>query len=248
MRVIREFFRRNAVSTDHVTEADLSFLPAPTLKESRPSGREYRILFKGNSITRHGTNPQIKAALGWDRRCGMAASDEAHDYAHLLAARIQRTMPDRPVRIEFSTPDVAEGETEKNFRPDLVILQTGEHSLPGDKSVEDFERRYRDVVASLKTFPAGTQLIAVELWAPTNGTPYEGKSRILRDLLRKICTENGIPTVSVEAYATDPSCRGSGVHHGVRWHPNDKGMAGYAESIFAVWQREQARKSGGEKK
>ena len=243
MKVIREYFRRNAVSTEHVTEADLSFLPAPTLKENKPAAREYRILFKGNSITRHGTNPQIKATLGWDRRCGMAASSEARDYAHLLAERIQRTMSDRPVRIEFSTPDVAEGETEKNFHPDLVILQTGEHSLPGDKSVEEFERLYRAVVASLKKFPAGTQLIAVEIWAPTNGKPYEGKSLILRNLQRKICAENGIPTVSVERYASDPSCRGAGEHHGVRWHPNDKGMAGYANAIFAVWQREQARKS-----
>ena len=247
MRVIREYFRRNAVSTEHVTEADLSFLPAPTLKTGAPRGREYRILFKGNSITRHGTNPEIKARLGWDRRCGMAASDEAHDYAHLLAERIQRTMPDRPVRIEFSSPDAVKDETEKNFRPDLIILQTGEHSLPGDKSVEEFERLYRDVVASLKSFPAETMRIAVEIWAPTDGRPYEGKSLILRDLQRKICAENNIPAVSVEAYATDPSCRGAGEHHGVRWHPNDKGMAGYAEVIFAAWQRERERKAGSDK-
>ena len=53
--------------------------------------------------------------------------------------------------------------------------------------------------------------------------------------------------MSVEAYATDPSCRGAGEHHGVRWHPNDKGMAGYAEVIFAAWQRERERKAGSDK-
>lgn len=48
-----------------------------------------RILFAGNSITKHSPRP----AMGWLNDCGMAASDEAHDYVHLLLDRIRRYDP-----------------------------------------------------------------------------------------------------------------------------------------------------------
>ena len=47
-----------------------------------------RILFAGNSITKHSPRP----AMGWLNDCGMAASDEAHDYVHLLLDRAGRQL------------------------------------------------------------------------------------------------------------------------------------------------------------
>ena len=44
-----------------------------------------RILFAGNSITKHAPRP----AMGWENDCGMAASDIDHDYVHLLLAKIR---------------------------------------------------------------------------------------------------------------------------------------------------------------
>lgn len=43
-----------------------------------------RLLFAGNSITRHGPAPEI----GWDHDHGMAASGPDHDYVHRLTAMI----------------------------------------------------------------------------------------------------------------------------------------------------------------
>src|ERR1700678_2947065 len=57
------------------------------IAQSAPNA--YRILFIGDSITRHNTNPDILARLGWDHIAGMAASSEDKDYVHLLAAKIQ---------------------------------------------------------------------------------------------------------------------------------------------------------------
>ena len=48
-------------------------------KEDAP-GR--RVLFVGNSITLHSARPEI----GWHGDWGMAASDAAHDYLHLVMA------------------------------------------------------------------------------------------------------------------------------------------------------------------
>ena len=43
-----------------------------------------RILFVGNSITKHEPKPEV----GWDRDCGMAASCAERDYVHLIVNRI----------------------------------------------------------------------------------------------------------------------------------------------------------------
>lgn len=44
-----------------------------------------RILFAGNSITKHSKKPQI----GWNNDCGMAASAPEKDYVHLLMQKIR---------------------------------------------------------------------------------------------------------------------------------------------------------------
>ena len=44
-----------------------------------------RILFAGNSITKHAPRPE----MGWTNDCGMAASDIDHDYVHLLLSKIR---------------------------------------------------------------------------------------------------------------------------------------------------------------
>ena len=68
-------------------------------------GDGLRVLFVGNSITKHGIKPDI----GWNRDCGMAASSVEKDYVHILSARIAREQPDAAIRI------LQVGEYERNF-------------------------------------------------------------------------------------------------------------------------------------
>ena len=46
---------------------------------------KFRVLFVGNSITRHG----IKEEIGWTRDCGMAASCLEKDYVHLVVKGLE---------------------------------------------------------------------------------------------------------------------------------------------------------------
>ena len=55
-----------------------------------PAGKGIRVLFAGNSITRHGPKEEI----GWYGNHGMAASCAARDYVHILMERIQQAAPD----------------------------------------------------------------------------------------------------------------------------------------------------------
>ena len=108
----------------------------------------YKILFVGNSITRHGVYREI----GWEYEAGMAASAEKNDYAHRTVALIQEQMPERKVEfyygnvnllIKSSEParNLPELFGEKMPKPDLVIIQTGEHEGP-DKSAAEIETLY----------------------------------------------------------------------------------------------------------
>jgi hypothetical protein len=58
----------------------------------RPDVRVERVLFLGNSITRHGPAPKI----GWTGDWGMAASARDKDYAHLVAAGLAELAGKKP--------------------------------------------------------------------------------------------------------------------------------------------------------
>lgn len=38
-------------------------------------------------------------------------------------------------------------------------------------------------------------------------------------------------------HALNPANSGSGTSHGVRWHPNDAGMAAYAEQLILMYRQ-----------
>ena len=98
-------------------EDKLPFLRPGENTEAPKAQNEYVILMDGNSITRHDVSPQIIEKYGWDRLCGMAASSEENDYAHLLAAKIQKKLPAMKVRLIFGSPE------KQTVMPDLVVFQ-----------------------------------------------------------------------------------------------------------------------------
>ncbi len=228
---------------------DPVFVPPPQPPAVASATNAYRILFVGNSITRHGI---ALDPYKWDHVAGMAASHEDKDFVHLLAARIQGTLPGRRVEIYFDNVNAllqrassADPIAGKPFPPPhLVVIQTGEHEGP-NKSKEEVARIYEDfIVRPYRELTPRPQILCVGLWNVSDGAPYGGWVRDINDAYGEVCARHGIPFVSVERLATDPSCRGWGEHPGVRWHPNDKGMQGYADLLFAAYQRSTAVPDG----
>lgn len=220
---------------------DPSFVPAPPqeVKDSAPNA--YRILFVGNSITRHAI---VLDPLKWDHEAGMAASCEANDYAHRFGALVQRTMPERKVELLFGNVNerlLKKGEAVSFGNrppPDLVIIQTGEHEGPGKSKAEIAAVYEKSLIKPYHDQSPRPLIICAGIWCPNiggTGGPYGLWVRDVNDAYRDVCAKYQIPFASVESVAQDPSCNGWGEHPGVKWHPNDKGMDGYARLLFEAY-------------
>ncbi|AHF89200.1 hypothetical protein OPIT5_01935 [Opitutaceae bacterium TAV5] len=217
----------------------------------------WRILFVGDSITRHGVNDWTRQNLGWNHLAGMAASAADKDYVHLLAARIQATMPGRKVEIwydsqvttrvahDFKGGSFADKHARlsqtlrKDFRPHLVVIQLGEHEEQkrGKAFMQEHCARLYQFFTTLDPSPA---IISTGVWLPGDKTRgrndyASGWGAAVENTMRTTCEKLGIPFASVRDYALDPACRGSGSSAGVKWHPNDQGMAGYAQVLFEAF-------------
>lgn len=116
-------------------------------------GEGLKILFVGNSTSKHGPKPSI----GWTRDCGMAASCPEKDYVHLVAQKASKYDAD----VSFAILQVASFECDfrgfdyKNeyaavldYHPDIVVMLFGTNvpktydTAEGDNG---FEQAYEDM-------------------------------------------------------------------------------------------------------
>lgn len=212
---------------------------------------DFRILYMGDSITRHGFSKDTIKKLGWDHLAGMAATKEEKDYAHLLADKIQKTMPKKKVHIYFHSKGGSGAAAHRlsvidefaKFAPHLVVVQLGEHEKEA-AGVEALKTNYKKLLEKIQAWPSKPLIICTGVWNPYQAgkkKSYNGWSKTIEKTMQQVCQELSIPFASVEPYALDPSCSGWGTSPGVKWHPNDKGMQGYSEAIFSQFQKNNKR-------
>ncbi len=227
-----------AASFSGGAEDRLSFVKPAETGSAGKKEKEYLISCIGNSITRHGFNAQTIRNLGWGRECGMAASCEANDYAHLLAGRIQKLFPERKVRLVFNRADP---------ESDLIVWQGGEHDVLPEK-LATFERRLTERLREyLRITP---HVIVIGIWNPVcreefkecTASFYPSAAKQVEAIEKKVCRDLGIPFAAVSEYENDPENTGSGEVAGVRWHPNDNGMKRYAEAAYRACLETMRRK------
>jgi hypothetical protein len=218
----------------------------------------YRILFIGDSITIHGTNADVQRELKWNHVAGMAASKMELDFAHRLAALIQGTLPDRVVQIAYPViaPNFAESiaqyrlgtagqnaatiQASKSLRPNLIVIQLGEHERESD-GMSVTRANYERLFKSFDEWSPKPAILCTGVWYPMEPgadgkREYRDAPAALDRMLSELCKSHNIPFVSVAKLAMDPSCRGWGETGGVKWHPNDKGHEGYAIGLFEAFQ------------
>lgn len=193
------------------------------------NGNGKRVLFAGNSITRHGYAPQI----GWNNDWGMAASDIEKDYVHILIKNIRQTDSDAA----FCIAQVADWEREylngetvldkytdaSDFGADIIIMRMIEN-CPYDKfDSEKFIEEYKKLMQFLDKRKKAKFIITTGFWKHTGD-----------DAVRQVAKETGYPLVELGDLGEMDEMKAIGLfeHEGVANHPGDRGMAKIAERIF----------------
>lgn len=219
-----------------LTAALFAVLLSSTSLSPAQSAKGERLLFVGNSITRHG--PSAKVA--WTGNWGMAASAAAKDYVHLVVDAVTKQ---RGMKPEFLVANVSELErnyatfdaaakltTEAAFQADTVILAIGEN-VPALKTPEA-KMQFKEAVVKLLTLLKrdGQAKLYVRSCFFADAT----KDAILKDA----CDAVGGVFVDISKLGKDEANYARSErkfeHEGVAQHPGDKGMQAIADAIFVA--------------
>ena len=148
-------FQENPIPALNQVKGGVYTFGAPVEKGGR------RVLFVGNSITLHAPKPSV----GWTNRCGMAASDIAHDYVHVYADMFGRENANASFMIAQVAGSIErsffkEDWSAKNkfaaardFRPDVIILFFGAN-VPKeyDANPAAYPRRFGEAIGQMLDF------------------------------------------------------------------------------------------------
>ena len=117
-----------------------------------------KILFVGNSITKHAVKPEI----GWERDCGMAASSIEKDYVHLIVDQIKKQYDEN---VAFGIAQVAEYERNlftmkpedkyelaAEFNADIIIMFFGANVSRDYDKMENPSKTFEEAVVDMRNY------------------------------------------------------------------------------------------------
>lgn len=194
-----------------------------------PYGKGKRVMFVGNSITLH----SIKEDIGWNRECGMAASEKDKDYVHRMISMINKIAPDN----SFCICQVARWESDykngssvhdlfnsaRNFHADILIMRFVENCPVKDFNGKIFKKELDSLLKYL-SFGKETKIVmSTGFWRhPADETIIE------------YAKENNFPIAELGDLGETDEMKALGLfeHSGVANHPGDLGMKKIAERLF----------------
>lgn len=198
-------------------------------------GKVLKMLFVGNSITKHGP----AAKIGWAGNWGMAASAEEKDYVHLVVEAVTRKRGTKP---DFLVSNVADYERnyetfdavtklkpQADFAADIVVLAIGENvpALKTEDSKTKFKESVTRLMKLLKASPNTKLYVRSCFWAD------QAKDTALKEA----CAAAGGVFIDISTLAKNEANYARSErkieHEGVARHPGDKGMKAIAEAISA---------------
>lgn len=190
---------------------------------------DIKLLFLGNSITRHGKAEN----LGWCGDWGMAASSKENDYVHKLTSKFCQ----KGVKVSVCIANLSDWERTRNmdllftkyssalrFNADYVIVRLGENACL-DKYLSEFELCYGELTDLFSR--NGAKIVLTDLF-----WEYEPFDNFVAELAKA----RGYAFAEIHDLGNDDAMKAIGKfsHGGVAVHPGDKGMAEIAERIFRV--------------
>lgn len=190
-----------------------------------------KVVFIGNSITRHG----ILHEIGWHQDCGMAASSPEKDYVHRTVAmleekygKVQFCIAQRSdFERAFYSPDALDFFRDAyDFDADIVIFRLGENvRMTKSEHIDVFANALIDAMKYLSEGRRAKLVVTDTFWRNGN----------INASIEKACAVMGIESVKLGDLGDDSSMKAIGLfeHGGVAAHPGDKGMQAIADRIVA---------------
>jgi alpha-galactosidase len=192
-----------------------------------------KVLFVGNSITKHGP----KADIDWHGNWGMAATSADKDYVHLVTQALaikQGAQPEVMIKnvADFERNHVGYDIVGKfgdaaAFKADLIILCIGENvaALKTPEAKAKYQEQVTALLKTLKSNPQATVIVRSSFW------PNAAKD----GAMRQACEAVGGTFLDISALSKDEKNYARSErpykHAGVANHPGDRGMAAIAEEI-----------------
>ena len=188
-----------------------------------------KVLFIGNSITRHG----VADYIGWHNDWGMAASDISKDYVHVAAATLRQAFGPISVCIaqcatwewQYWSTEVLEQyyARARDFAADIIVVRLGENVDRGKLAEHDLAAGFADMVKFFAVNPAAQIVVTDLFW----------RSEAIDEPIARACEANGWPLVEIGDLGAMDEMKALGLfeHEGVALHPGDKGMAAIAARI-----------------
>ena len=191
-------------------------------------GEAKRVLFVGNSITRHGVCPPI----GWLNDWGMAASDISKDYVHRTSSILSEKYGPVSIGItncgdwerEYWKDGILENHhAARDFGADIVVIRIGENIDRSKLAQHDLAGRFEDMIRYFASSPSAKVIVTDLFW----------HSEALDALIVGLCRKNGWTFVTIGDLGDKPEMKALGLfeHQGVANHPSDEGMEQIARRI-----------------
>jgi hypothetical protein len=193
------------------------------------------LLVVGNSLTQHGSAPDI----GWTSNWGMAASSADKDFVHLLVKKLEEDKKhtiDLSIIPGYSIEKSFFNETDYkildgvNGTYDYIVLEIGDNIDFTNPLKATFQNRYHDVVDKLKIkLGKNGVLVCLGKW---------WSSDVIDDQIRSACEAGKGKFVSLKLISSQIESKASHERQfsnaGVGGHPGDWGMQKISEVIFCA--------------
>lgn len=195
-----------------------------------PNGCGMRVMFVGNSITRHG----IKEDIGWHIDCGMAASCLEHDYVHVMIEKLNQTNSDTAYCIcqcadwerEYKNGEAVlqQYQEARDFEADIIIMRIIENCPWDGFDGAAFKQEYDRLILYLNKTGKAKIILTTGFW-----------HHVGDEMIKEYAAEKKYPLVELGDLGDSDAYKAIGLfeHSGVANHPNDLGMKEIARRILA---------------
>lgn len=185
-----------------------------------------KILFIGNSITKHGPAPD----LGWYGDWGMAATSEDKDYVHVLIGKLLQSN----ANIEYKVQNIASWEWDftfdlstfieiMDFNPNILVVRLGENVDVTYAKANNYQNSLEILIDYYKTDYSEVYITNC-FWQNT-----------YKDNVQKtVALVNNYNFVDIDSLSTDETNYAylDFENSGVAYHPSDYGMQNIAFILY----------------